>query len=191
MNSAIILHGTQGSPNGNWFHWLEKELEARGFNVWVPQLPNADKPSLREWSTFVIRNCPFTINENTLVIGHSSGAIAALILAQDNMEKIGGIVDVSVFHDNSLNWDANSRLFDVYFEWDAIQQGVNKLLFIHSDNDPYVPLSQAQYVADHCKAELLLISGQGHFNLEQSEDYKQFPKLLEILEQKDFVSKLS
>ena len=185
MNTAIILHGTQGSPNGNWFQWLKKELEAKGFMVWLPQLPNTKKPSLREWEAFVRSECPFTINENTLIVGHSSGAITALVVAQDNMEKIGAVVDVSVFYDNSLQWEANDRLFDdVQFDWDAIRQGVEKLLFIHSDNDPYVPLNQAQYVANNCQAELMIIPGQGHFNLENSDKYQQFPQLLEILEQK-------
>ncbi len=187
MKTALILHGTLGSPQGNWFQWLKTELEAEGMKVWLPKLPHAEQPSLGQWSKFVHKECPFAINEDTLIIGHSSGAILALILAQNNFEPIGGIVCVSVFHDNSLNWEPNGRLFDQRFEWDAIRANAKKLLFIHSDNDPYVPLDQAQYVADHCKAELITIPGQGHFNLEQSEKYKEFPKLIEILEERNYV----
>lgn len=187
MKTAIILHGTLGSPNGNWFQWLKSELERKGFTVWLPQLPQAEKPSLRTWELFINERCPFPINEETLVIGHSSGAILALVLAENNIEKIGAIVDVSVFHDNSLQWEPNDQLFDVQFDWTAIRQGVNELLFIHSDNDPYVPLSQAQYVAANTSAELIVIPGEGHFNLERSDSYKQFPKLLELLEQRNLV----
>lgn len=183
IKTAIILHGTLGSPDGNWFQWLKSELEAKGIQVWLPQLPKADQPSIREWADFVQKECPFAVNEETLIVGHSSGAILSLIIAQNNFEPIGGIVAVSVFHDNSLNWEPNSRLFDEQFEWEAIQNNAMKLIFIHSDDDPYVPLSQAQYVADNCHAELVAISGQGHFNLEKSDEYKQFPKLLEIIEQ--------
>lgn len=187
MKTAIIFHGTLGTPDGNWFQWLKKELEARDITVWLPQLSRAEQPSLNEWYRFVKEHCPFPINENTLIVGHSSGAILALVIAQNNMEKIGAIVDVSVFHDNSLQWEPNGRLFDVQFDWPAIQQGVNELLFIHSDNDPYVPLDQAQFVASSCDAELILIPGQGHFNLEQGDEYKQFPKLLGILVERKFV----
>lgn len=184
MKTAIILHGTLGSPDGNWFKWLKGELEKRGFQVWLPQLPHAEQPSLREWRQFIQEDCPFAINEDTLIVGHSSGAILALIIAQNNMEKVGAIVDVSVFHDNSLQWEPNDKLFDVQFDWDAIRQGINELLFVHSNDDPYVPLNQAQFVANNCNAELVMISGQGHFNLEKSEDYRQFPKLLELISQK-------
>lgn len=182
MKNAIILHGTLGSPEGNWFQWLKDQLETKGFQVWLPQLPHSEQPSLKEWADFIHANCPFEINEETLIVGHSSGAILALILAQQNPKPIGQIVCVSVFHDNSLKWEPNNKLFDVAFDWDAIRTNTKKLLFIHSDNDPYVPLEQAQYVADNCQAELITIPGQGHFNLEQSEEYKRFPKLLEELQ---------
>lgn len=186
IKTAIILHGTLGSPSGNWFQWLKSKLEAKGIKVWLPQLPKADQPSLREWVDFVQKECPFAINEETLIVGHSSGAILSLIITQDNLEPIGGIVAVSVFHDNSLNWEPNNRFFDERFEWDAIR-ATKKLVFVHSDDDPYVPLNQAQYVADNCQAELIMIPGQGHFNLEKSEEYRQFPKLLEIIEQRELI----
>lgn len=187
MKTAIILHGTLGSPDGNWFQWLKKELEERGLTVWLPQLPQAEQPSLRKWQRFVKEQCPFPINEETLIVGHSSGSILALVLAESNMEKIGAIVDVSVFHDNSLQWQPNDQLFDVQFDWTAIRDGVNELLFIHSDNDPYVPLNQAQFVSTNTGAEMIVVPGEGHFNLEQSDKYKQFPKLLGILEDRKFI----
>lgn len=187
MKTAIILHGTLSSPDGNWFQWIKNELEQRGLTVWLPQLPKAEQPSLRKWQLFIKEQCPFPINEETLIVGHSSGAILALVLAENNMEKIGAIVDVSVFHDNSLQWQPNDLLFDVQFDWTAIREGVNELLFIHSDNDPYVPLNQAQYVSTNTSAEMIVVPGEGHFNLERSNEYKQFPKLLEILEERKLV----
>ena len=181
MKTAIIIHGTLGSPAINWFVWLKDQLEKQDITVWLPQLPNAEKPSLRTWADFVHNECPFEIDEHTLIVGHSSGAILSLIIAQESQNPIGKIIAVSVFHNNSLEWEPNAELFDVIFDWDAIQRSCQELLFIHSDDDPYVPLDQAQYVADNCRARLVLLSGQGHFNLEKSEQYREFPKLLELL----------
>lgn len=181
---ALILHGTLGSPDGNWFKWLQTELEKKDMSVWLPQLPHAEQPSLKEWADFVHAHCPFEINEETLIIGHSSGAVLSLILTQQNKTPIGAVVAVSIFHDNSLQWEPNGRLFDVGFDWNAIQNNTKQLFFVHSDNDPYVPLDQAEFVADHCQAELVVIPGQGHFNLEQSKSYEAFPRLVEILEDK-------
>ena len=184
IKTAIIFHGTMGSPGGNWFGWLEEQLIKQGMQVWLPELPNAEQPSLREWVDFVRGNCPFAIDEDTLIIGHSSGAILALIVTQENSGPVGAVVAVSVFHDNSLGWEANDRLFDVDFDWSKIRANARQLLFIHSDNDPYVPLGQAQFVANNCQAELILLKNQGHFNLEQSPSYKTFPKLLDTIHTK-------
>jgi len=63
-------------------------------------------------------------------------------------------VAVSVFHDNSLGWEKNAKLF------------------VHSDTDPYVPLDQAKYVADNREAKMIVIPGQCHFNLEQSPELR-------------------
>jgi predicted alpha/beta hydrolase family esterase len=185
FKNTIILHGTMGSPDGNWFQWLKTELIGMGLEVWLPQLPNANQPSLRQEADYVHAECPFDINAETLIIGHSSGAILALILAQEAKTPIGAVVAVSVFHDNSLKWEANNKLFDVDLKWPEIKNGVLNLLFVHSDNDPYVPLDQAQYVADNCDAEIVVMPGQGHFNLEKSEDYRQFPQLLKLLHEKE------
>lgn len=187
MKNAIILHGTLGSTEGNWFKWLKAKLEDKDLQVWLPNLPSADRPSLKEWVDYVRDNCPFAIGEDTLLAGHSSGAILALILAQQSKSPVGAVVAVSVFHDNSLNWEPNSHLFDVPFDWAAIQKNAKKLLFLHSDNDPYVPLDQALFVADNCQSEMIVAPGQGHFNLEQSKDYKQFPEFMNLLMEKEIV----
>ena len=59
-----------------------------------------------------------------------------------------------------------THLFDVQFNWTAIREGVKELLFIHSDNDPYVPLNQAQFVSTNTGAEMIVVPGESHFNLE-------------------------
>jgi predicted alpha/beta hydrolase family esterase len=188
MNKLVILHGTMGSPEGNWFRWLEAKLKKKSLETWVPWLPHAEQPSLSEWLDFVKEECPFEIDEDTIVVGHSSGAILALLLAQENGHKVGKVICVSVFHDNSLEWDANARLFDVTFDWMKIQANVSeRILCIHSDDDPYVPLDQAKYVADSVGAEMIVVQNQGHFNLEKSPEYSKFPLLLELLEQRKIV----
>lgn len=188
MKRAVILHGTQNSPEGNWFRWLETELITSGLEVWLPQLPKAEHPSLAEWADFVHKECPFVLDEETLVIGHSSGAVLGLILAQQNEQPLGGAVSISAFKDNDfLKWDACDRLFDVPFDFDAMRTGAKSIIMIQSDTDPYVPMEHAKYLSDNSGAELIIIPGQGHFNLEQGDHYRQFPQLLEILKQRSFL----
>jgi predicted alpha/beta hydrolase family esterase len=152
VKRAIILHGTLGSPEGNWFRWLEQKLKEAGLGVWLPQLPDADQPSLRVW-----------------------------------LDYLGAVVGVSVFCDNSLNWGPNAQLFDVDFNWGALRTMSDRLLYIHSNNDPYVPLQKAAYVATQTGAELLVWPEQGHFNLEKSDAYKEFPALLKEIKERKYI----
>ena len=39
MKNYIVLHGSFGSKDGNWFPWIKEQLENRNKEVVVPQMP--------------------------------------------------------------------------------------------------------------------------------------------------------
>ncbi len=185
MKNAVLLHGTAGSSNSNWLQWLKTELTARGYDVWVPDLPSAEYPSLREWTTYITANCPFDVNEDTLLVGHSAGAVAVLILAQV-YKKVGKIISVAAFKDlnylhEKLDWHANDRFFDVPFNFIVIKKSCQDIVYIHSDDDPYCPLGHAQYFAGQTNGALRIIPNQGHFNTEKGPQFRQLPLLLNYI----------
>ena len=180
------MHGTNANSDSNWLQWLKLELEIREFEVWVPDLPNAEYPSLIEWTDYILDNCPFEINPDTTLIGHSSGAVAVLVLAQDFKNKIHQIISVGVYKDleylqRVVNFHANDRFFDIPFNFEKLKLNCDDIVFIHSDDDPYCPLSHAEYLADKTGGKLVVIPGQGHFNLDNSTSFREFPALLEQL----------
>lgn len=185
MKTAILFHGTNGSSNSGWLQWLKRELESQGYKVWVPDLPNADNPSLKEWAEHVNTHTPLPIDKETVLVGHSAGAVLALIVAQLYPVKqtisVGVFKDLSFLHEK-LDWHANDRFFDIDFDFEAIKRNASSKLFIHSDNDPYCPLEQAEYLANQVDGELVVLKGQGHFNTESDPKYKAFPELLNLIE---------
>lgn len=182
MKTALILHGTDASPAKNWFLWLKSELEKLGYTVWLPQLPNSDKPSTDAYNTFLMSNTEFAFSEETIVIGHSSGAVEILSLLQHlpDHKKIKAAFLVSAFKD-WLGWEALTDLFVESLDFEVIKQKSDKFILIHSDNDPYCPIDHPKYLAGKLDAELIIKPGQGHFNTENSNDYKKFPDLLDII----------
>jgi predicted alpha/beta hydrolase family esterase len=185
MKNAIILHGRSNTPEGNWFRWLEKELKSHGYDVWLPQLPDADTPNA-EKNNKLLLNHGFGYNQYTIMVGHSSGAVSILNLLQELPEglKIKGAFLVGSFKD-SQDMEVRSKLFPKPFDFEKMKSRCNKFIFIHSDNDPYCPLSDAQFLSEKLGGELVVVPGQGHFNLEAGPQYKQFPLLLDLIEKEN------
>src|SRR3989338_6643777 len=81
MKNALILHGTDfrktlNQRNNNWFPWLKMHIEALGYNVYLPELPEAWHPDAERYYKFLIEK--FDFNKESVIIGHSSGAAAIL-----------------------------------------------------------------------------------------------------------------
>lgn len=86
------------------------------------------------------------------------------------------------FFKNDLGWDALNELFLEPFEFKKIAQKSREFYFIHSDNDPYCPLSHAKYLHSELGGDLIVLPGQKHFSITAGgEEYRQFPYLLTLI----------
>lgn len=177
MKNALILHGTANNHTGNWFPWLTEELENRGWKVFCPDLPHAERPNIKRYTEYILDH--WTLDSESVIVGHSSGAVEILGLLSrlPNDSAIAQAILVSGFTDNL--GDVKSELFLEPFDYDRIRKKAKKFVIFHSDTDPYVPLHHGEKLASLLEGELIVLKGQGHFNLEQGPEYKKFPILLE------------
>lgn len=189
MKKAVILHGTGGKPESNWFPWLKKELENKGYEVWVPFLPGNETPNRQVYNDFLLgEGWDFTDN---LVIGHSSGSVSVLNLLEDpRCPKIYTGVIVGSWYDTKnsplTETDRFAKLFPPEgFNFELIKQKTNNLLFFHGDNDNHCPLEQAQYLAKQLDSEIIIIPNGGH--LFAASGFTEFPQLLNTLEERKFL----
>lgn len=182
MKQALLLHGTDGNAQSNWFPWLANELTTAGWRVWVPNLPQAHEPNIARYNKYIFANIPWEFNDQTVIIGHSSGAVETLGLLQElpNDTVIKQAILVGSFKDD-LGWPNLGGLFEKPFDFEAIQRHAQSFLFIHSDDDPYCPLDHAKYLSEKLHGKLMVIPGQKHFSVETDEKYIKFPLLAEIL----------
>lgn len=181
MKHAVILHGTDSSPDSNWFQWLKKQLEQSGYKVWIPELPGNHTPNRKIYNDFMLSsNWDFTDN---LVIGHSSGAVSVLnLLEDDRCPRINVGVIVSAWADTDktvLDKDQFKNLFpEKGFNFSLIKSKVDKLIFVHGDDDPYCPLEQAQWLAEKTNSEIKIIPKGEHLGATRP---PEFPELLDLL----------
>lgn len=183
MKNVLILHGTDGYPTQNWFEWLKTELEKENYKIWVPQLPDCNKPNISKYNDFIFTNRNWSFNKESILVGHSSGAVAILGLLECLPEDtvIDSCYLVGSFKDN-LNWDALDELFLKPFDFEKIRSKASKFIFIHSDDDPYCPLEHAKYLNGKVNGILILLRGQKHFSIGTAgEEYSKFPFLLDLI----------
>ncbi|GHS99837.1 hypothetical protein FACS189421_11020 [Bacteroidia bacterium] len=178
----VILHGTGGSPDGNWFPWLREQLTARGHRVFVPRFPTPDEQSVETWNRALKEQVP-QIGSNTILIGHSCGATYILHILESLENPVHASILVSGFIDKLGNewFDIRNETFVNHkFDWEKIKKNAGRVTLLAGDNDPYVPASAARKLADALSAQLTIIPGGGHLNSEFG--YTEFPEILKIVE---------
>jgi predicted alpha/beta hydrolase family esterase len=178
---VLILHGWGGTPRGSWRGWLADQLTVSSsrFRVLNPELPNADHPKQDEWLA-KIRETKEAFDGETILIGHSLGAVAILRLLESfgDHEKIKAAILVCGFT-NDLGIEEINDFFKSGFDWEKIRNGAKKFVIINSDNDPYMKIEEGKILHEKLGGELIIEHNAGHIN--EDAGFKEYPRLLEII----------
>jgi predicted alpha/beta hydrolase family esterase len=158
MKHALILHAWHNKPENHWYPWLKKELETKGYEVALPELPtmNTDLPDLAQQ----LKVAEKLVTKDTVVIGHSLGCLLAMRLAETHSYQKMILV---------AGWDFNDltpehRLFwQTLMNHAAIKKHVKEIYVISSDNDPYITAFLAEEMCKRLGGKFILIKGAGHF----------------------------
>jgi uncharacterized protein len=179
MKNAIIFHGSGSTPKSFWFPYLKKELEALGYEVWVPQLPNAEHPKLSDWLPFALKNGKY--GEETVLVGHSAGCPLILSILDNIDVKVSKVLLVAGFV-KPLSPGPELMLQEKY-DWYKIKCNSNEFYFINSNNDPWgCDDKQGKYMFDRLGGDQIILPGAGHMGSDKfNQPYKEFPMLVELI----------
>jgi len=186
MKRVIIAHGWDGTPEEGWFPWLKKELEARNFEVHIPQLPETEAPHIHTWVP-ALASAIGTPDEDTYLVGHSMGcqAIIRYLEGLPEGQKVGGAIFVAGFL-RPLTGLKSEEETQIGREWTETPLGLEKVrsrlkrsVAIFSDNDPWVPVENAEDFKEKLGSEVIIQRGKGHFNEEFG--FTELPIVLEKL----------
>ena len=176
---VTVLHGAYGGPDTNWFPWLRTELVAHDIEVLLPRLPTPEGQSLEAW--FEAYDCAVSAMPAapTILVGHSLGAAFALRLVEKAVEPFEGLFLAAGFIGalGLPDYDPiNRSFFSLPFDWAGIRERKGRTCGCWAgDDDPYVPLSRSQEVADQLDAPLDVLPRGGHLNSETG--FNAFPQL--------------
>lgn len=90
---VLILHGFGGDSNENWFPWIATELAKYNTDIIVPSLIESSLPNLEKHMNQLAQYVDW-VDEDTIIIGHSLGAVTALNFIARNDLKIKKFISV-------------------------------------------------------------------------------------------------
>ena len=183
MKNYFILHGSFGSPFGNWFPYLRKEIENKGFEVYTPDFPiGVGYQNYENWSRLLKTYFDVgLITENTTIFAHSIAPVFICKFLIENKIKVKRLVLVCWFNNYfGINEEYDTVNGTMYFNnLKDIKKYCNDIICYYSDNDPYVSLEAEKEFADTIANEQYVISNGGHLNSESG--YTAFKELLQYI----------
>jgi predicted alpha/beta hydrolase family esterase len=138
MKAAIIPgNGSENIVNCNWYGWLFEELQSQhGVQAILRKMPDPVYARETIWLPFMEKE--LGCNRDTLIIGHSSGAAAAMRYAETRQVK--GLVLISAYtSDLGDDVEKTSGYFSRPWDWEAIKRNTEFRVQFGSKDDPFLP----------------------------------------------------
>lgn len=169
---VIIVHGWDGYPEEGWFPWLKKELETKGFEVLVPQMPDAGNPRIYNWVP-KLAEVVGKPDQQTFFVGHSMGCqtIARYLESLPDGVKVGGAVFVAGFFKRLTGLEDDPAVHETVKHWleepldlRKVQSHTLNSYAIFSDNDPYVSIDNQEDFKNFLGSKIIVEHAIGHFS---------------------------
>lgn len=179
----VIIHGNcGGTGQDQWIPWLAAQLERRGYEVATPTMPDNHEAKSSVWLPYM--RDTLAIGEDTIVVGWSSGGVAAMRYAE--MHRLWGSVLVGVCHtDLGDELEHISGYYDRPWDWSAIRAHQRAIAQFASVDDPCVPVEEARHIHDMLGSEYHEYGDREHFGYPSP--MPEFPELLEAVERIAFL----
>jgi len=181
---VFIVHRWGGTPKDDWYLWLKAELEDKGFEVYIPEMPNTEHPKIEEGVATLEREVG-KADKDTYFIGHSIGCQTIMRYLQEINVKIGGVLFVAGWLtlkelETQEEKDVAEQWLSTSIDFDKLKRILNKVTALFSLDDPYVPISDANIFKEKLGAKTITEKNKGHFNDEKYDIIlAEFLKLIE------------
>ncbi len=188
--NALIIHGTWGSGEGNWFPWLVNHFKQSGVDAVAPTLPDAKLPTYEVRKKIIDEKYSKFTRPSSIIIGHSSGVGTALHIAQEHkidqlilvapvlyVDEAYKIVLAKAFDEKTA--EALDTLYNNHsIDWEKIKKNTRKITVVFGENDPYLPKEMKPFAEKiFGKENIHTLQGKAHF----SSGTKDIPEQFELL----------
>lgn len=160
----VIFHGFEGSPSSPCWQWIKRELESKGHEVIIPQLPNTNDPEEVDQVSTALNTAEY--DDRTVIVGHSLGAVVALKVLEKLQKPVLRVVLIGGFIDR--NFKDHARPFEKRWKWEFdganIRTKARAFTVLHDPKDYAVRDEQAKGLADLLGTSVITgTSNEPHF----------------------------
>jgi len=161
---VVIIPGNGGGSVecSGWYAWVRDALlsDHRLHEVILRDMP--DPMAARECYWIPFMRDELRCDQNTIIIGHSSGAAAAMRYAE--LHPVAGLVLVGAYaSDLGDKTEKLSGYFSRPWSWHIIRQNSSYIVQFGSTDDPFLPWHEQKEVAESLGADLREFCDHGHF----------------------------
>jgi predicted alpha/beta hydrolase family esterase len=187
MKTAIIIHGMPtkeeyydlarpASSNCHWIPWIQKQLLLKDIVAQTPEMPVPYNPWYQAWKEMFER---FPLNEDTILIGHSSGAGFIVRYLSENNIHVGKVVLVAPWLDPDKFLDTG--MFDFVLDEDFVSKTKGVTIF-SSTNDMDEVQKTVNFLKEKVKGvKIVEFKDYGHFCYNDMQT-DAFPELIKEFE---------
>ncbi len=176
--SFLIIHGLYGSGPDHWQSWLSHELKQRGYHVEYPVFSKFNFPNKEVWLdelSDAVQKLPS--RHKKIVITHSLGGVLWNHFAARQNRKIADHVILVAPPSPVIAIPEAKSFFPVPLNENNLTRTADEILFVHSSNDPYCSLEDAEH---YRKLNLpsVTLPNMGHINTESG--HGKWPWILDL-----------
>jgi predicted alpha/beta hydrolase family esterase len=185
MKRAVILHGTDSSPDSEWKPWLITQLQKAGYEVYAPSLPDSHTPNRKGYEKF-LRESEWDFTDNVL-FGHSSGATTVLnVLMAEWFPHVKAAVLVGTFLNERLTKTSDwydpgqfDNLFLEKYDPEVLASKADAFYFVHGSNDPYCDIEDAKRLSNQVNGTFITVENGHH--LGSASAIRELPQITDAL----------
>jgi predicted alpha/beta hydrolase family esterase len=188
MKRVIIIHGWSGGSRKDWLPWLRSELHNKGYDVSVPDMPDAEMPVIEKWVTQLAEIVGVAgPDENTFFVGHSMGCqtILRYLETLPVTTRVGGAIFVAGWfflenlEDDEVRVTAKPWL-ERPIDITKIKNMLSGSALLISDNDPYDAFEKNKEKFAEVGSKIVELHSAGHLTAEDG--FSELPLVLKELE---------
>lgn len=177
----IIIPGNGDShiETDNWYAWVRDEIRGRGYEVLAEDMPDPVAAHANVWLSHIEQ--VLKADQNTIIIGHSSGGVAALRYLETHKLR-GTIIVGACYTDLGDEGERESGYYNSPWQWEKIKTNAGWIIQFASTDDPYIPIAEPRLIHEKLDTEYHELTGRGHFMTDQNLLNNTFPEVLDVIE---------